>query len=110
MGFPDAIGFRAGTSRSFWWYDLMQEHQTSLRIHPFAFMDTTARDYLGLSAEEAFKALHNLRATLQGVGGTLTTIFHNFSLGTASDWPRWRQYYEAFPGEFDARVPANGGS
>jgi hypothetical protein len=94
MGYPDALGFRAGTSYSFNWYDLEQETSTRLRIHPFCFMDTTARDYLGLSAQEAFQQLQELKKNLMATGGILTTVFHNFSLGTAADWPHWRDEYE----------------
>lgn len=95
MGFPDATGFRAGTSRSFRWYDLEKEEATPLRVHPFSFMDVTARDYLGLSADEAFEKLRAQRDALQEVGGVLTTVFHNFSLGTATDWLGWRDGYAA---------------
>jgi hypothetical protein len=96
MGFPDAVGFRAGTSQSFYWYDLEREEATRLRVHPFAFMDTTARDYLGWSAVEAGVALEKLASELKPLGGRLTTIFHNFSLGSAGDWKGWRELYEDF--------------
>ncbi len=96
MGYPDALGFRAGTSHSFLWYDLEKEEQTTLRIHPFCFMDTTARDYLKLSAAESFEELEKLRETLLQTGGILTTVFHNFSLGTAHDWKGWREGYREF--------------
>ena len=99
MGYPDALGFRAGTSHSFLWYDLEKEESTDLRIHPFCFMDTTARDYLGLSAEEAFEELENFRKILSETGGKMTTVVHNFSLGTARDWPGWRDGYGRFVGD-----------
>ena len=96
MGYPDAPGFRAGTSRSFLWYDLEKEETTALRVHPFSFMDVTARDYLNLSVDEAFEKLRTQRDVLQEVGGTLTTVFHNFSLGSAKDWLGWKEGYEDF--------------
>ncbi len=96
MGFPDAPGFRAGTSRPFRWYDLEREEETALRIHPFCFMDVTARDYLGLAPDAAFGRLRALRAAVEEVGGMLTTVFHNFSLGTVKDWAGWREGYAAF--------------
>lgn len=99
MGYPDAPGFRAGTSRTFFWYELELEKATTLRVHPFSFMDVTARDYQGWSAEEAFQNLRLQRDLMKQLGGTLTTVFHNFSLGTAKDWPEWRQAYENFVAE-----------
>ena len=96
MGFPDAVGFRAGTSHSFYWYDLEREEETPLRIHPFIFMDTTARDYLGWTAAEAGTFLEKTCTALKPLGGQLTTVFHNFSLGHASDWKGWRELYKEF--------------
>ncbi len=96
MGFPDAAGFRAGTGRPFPWYDLDREAPVGLRIHPFAFMDATARDYAGLDATAAFAQLQEIRDALHASGSVLTTIFHNFSLGTDRDWPGWRKGYADF--------------
>lgn len=94
MGYSTHIGFRAGTSQSFNWYDLDREKTTGLRIHPFCFMDTTARFDMALSPEQAFNRLHQLSDTLMKIGGKLTTVFHNFSLGTDRGWKDWREQYE----------------
>lgn len=96
MGYTTITGFRAGTSHSFAWYDIAEETATSLRIHPFSFMDTTARIYMGLTADEAFQNIGRIRKTLEPLGGVLSTIFHNFSLGTDRDWHGWREGYERF--------------
>lgn len=96
MGYGTHLGFRAGTGCSFPWYDLQHETVTTLRIHPFCFMDTTARFDMGLDAQQAFERLEAMTAILKRTGGTLTTIFHNFSLGTAEEWRGWRQAYELF--------------
>ena len=96
MGYGSHLGFRAGTGCSFLWYDLEQEATTTLRIHPFCFMDTTAHFEMGISASEAFILLGKMSATLHHTGSTLITIFHNFSLGTGTEWKGWRQAYEDF--------------
>ena len=96
MGYPSALGFRAGTGRSFNWYDLMLEEKTKLRIHPFCFMDSTAHFVLILSVEESFAALMRMKDTLQKTGSTLITIFHNFSLGNDENWKGWRDAYSLF--------------
>lgn len=94
MGYATHLGFRAGTAHSFPWYDLLQESATGLRITPFCFMDATAHYELQLSAPEAFDRLYEMSSTLQQTGGTLTTVFHNFSLGTAQEWDGWKELYE----------------
>lgn len=96
MGYGSHLGFRAGTGSAFWWYDLEQEVITSLRIHPFCFMDTTAHFEAGLSPAAAMSQLEAMSSLLQKTGSTLITVFHNFSLGTAAEWKGWRPAYEQF--------------
>lgn len=96
MGYATHLGFRAGTSQPFSWYDLRAEQQTGLQVFPFCFMDTSARFELGLSAAQSFEKLHQLQSTLQHTGGLLITVFHNFSLGTDPGWQGWRERYAAF--------------
>ncbi|MFN6944535.1 MAG: polysaccharide deacetylase family protein [Cytophagaceae bacterium] len=45
MGYPNRSGFRAGTCTSFSFYDLENNSVTGLRVHPFAFMDTTLKTH-----------------------------------------------------------------
>lgn len=96
MGYGAHLGFRAGTGNSFFWYDLENDAVTTLRIHPFCFMDTTAHYEAKLSVSEAFAQLNAMSKILEKTGSTLTTIFHNFSLGTSNEWKGWRQAYEHF--------------
>jgi len=96
MGYGSHLGFRAGTGNSFLWYDLEQESVTTLRIHPFCFMDTTAHYETKLSAADAFEKLNAMSRILEKTGSTLITVFHNFSLGTSGEWKGWRQAYEQF--------------
>ena len=96
MGYGTHLGFRAGTGKSFFWYDLKSEAITSLRIHPFCFMDTTARFEEKLPAFEAFERLTTMTRKLQQTNSRLTIIFHNFSLGKSREWRGWRRKYEHF--------------
>lgn len=96
MGYGTQLGFRAGTSHSFFWYDLIEERVTQLQIFPFCFMDTTAHYELGLSVEESFIRLEELKNKLKNVGGILCTIFHNFSLGRSKEWNAWSDAYQHF--------------
>jgi hypothetical protein len=99
MGYGAHLGFRAGTGSSFPWYDLAAGEITTLRIHPFCFMDTTAHFELGLPPSDAMAQLDAMSRILERTGSTLITIFHNFSLGAASEWKGWRSAYEHFLGE-----------
>jgi len=99
MGYGTHLGFRAGTGRSFLWYDVLNEAITGLRIYPFCFMDTTAWYGEKLNAADALSALREMTKKLQQTHSTLITIFHNFSLGTSSEWVGWGKMYELFLGE-----------
>jgi len=96
MGYGAHLGFRAGTGASFLWFDLENNVSTRLRLHPFCFMDTTARFEADLSAEAAFDTLHDMTKVLRQCNSTLVTIFHNFSLGTDSGWKGWPEKYRQF--------------
>lgn len=96
MGYGTHLGFRAGTSRPFFWYDLRAEQQTELQIFPFCFMDTTAHYEMKLSSKEAFNRLSSFKYRLQKINSLLVTVFHNFSLGTDKEWEGWAEAYADF--------------
>lgn len=96
MGYGSHLGFRAGTGQSFKWYDLDSEQAEDLTIHPFCFMDSTAHYDEQLNTGDAFNVLREMTDVLRKVGGKLTTIFHNFSLGTDKEWEGWAENYKRF--------------
>jgi len=96
MGYGTHLGFRAATGQSFPWYDLENETATTLRIHPFCFMDTTARYDAGLSPAAAFKKLEEMATRLRAAHSRLITVFHNFSLGEDRGWEGWWERYRDF--------------
>ena len=49
MGYAGHTGFRAGTCRPFRFYDLKEELETGLMLHPFQVMDVTLQQYLRLN-------------------------------------------------------------
>lgn len=96
MGYGAHLGFRAGTGRSFFWYDLMNEASTHLRIHPFCFMDSTAHFEEKLPVEEARLKLRQMKAMLEQTRSQMITVFHNFSLGSDREWNGWKDLYASF--------------
>ena len=94
MGYPDALGFRAGTSLPFYWYDLEKEEQTELRIHPFQIMDVTMRKYLNLDAQQAIKKASEIIKTIKEAGGCCCILWHNSSFFGLEGWAGWRETYD----------------
>lgn len=94
MGYAQDIGFRAGICTSFLFYDLGAEQTTGLRIHPFAVMDATLRNYLLLQSDEVMARVLPLIHETKANGGTFMTLWHNESLSEKAPWNGWSMLYE----------------
>lgn len=93
MGFAAQAGFRAGTTEPFWWYDLSAEQVTKLRVHPFAVMDVTLKQYLAMQPEEAQNYLRDLQAYCRREGLQFCTLWHNSSFSDLHGWEGWQAVY-----------------
>ena len=96
MGYGSINGFRASVASSFFWYDLQNEQQTNLRIHPFCFMEANSFYEQHFTAAQAYKELVQYYKECKAVNGTLITIWHNNFLGTAKEFEGWKEVYEKF--------------
>lgn len=94
MGFPSVPGFRAGLACPFYFYDLDLELETSLRVFPFAFMESTYKYYMNLSPHHSLESMHKLISAVKEVNGTLVTLWHNDSLSEFDIWEGWGNVYE----------------
>ncbi len=93
MAYPECLGFRAGTSHSFFWYDLEREEKTGLKIHPFQIMDVTLKNYLALSPEEALEKASFILGNIKKYGGTFMSLWHNNSFELPA-WEGWEHVYK----------------
>lgn len=94
MGYASANGFRAGTSHSFFWYDLENEQITNLRVHPFAFMEVTSKVYQRQNTDEAYAEWERLYNAVKKTNGTFISIWHNHTLGTDRLYNGWSDLYK----------------
>jgi hypothetical protein len=94
MGYASHVGFRAGTSIPFHFFDLDFEIQTPLLIYPFALMDTTLNDYMGLTPKQSLGRTKDLLQEVMNVKGTFITLFHNESVSGYLRWNGWQRVYE----------------
>jgi hypothetical protein len=95
MGFAANTGFRAGTNYAFPWFDLKENKRTNLMIHPFVIMDTTLRDYLGLTPEEAIVHIEEMISQVKPFGGEFTFLWHNESVSEMGKWRGWSKVFDA---------------
>ena len=93
MGFASQAGFRAGIADTFRFYDLENDMVTNLRVHPFALMDGTMRDYLNLDVDASLQLAKQLVDEVKAVGGTFIYLTHNETLGGEERWVGWPEMY-----------------
>jgi hypothetical protein len=86
MGYTHEIGFRAGTCRSFYFYDINMELQQPIKIHPFAVHDYALTRYQ--SKGDILDKVNLLYQQTKSVSGDFITIFSNELLGGTQrvDW------------------------
>ncbi len=77
MGYPDTVGFRAGTSHSFLFYDLDYEIQTPLMLHPVVLQSDSVINYHNHTIDSV--SLAEIENVIQRVGGTFRINFSNVS-------------------------------
>jgi len=90
MGYTHELGFRAGTSIPFYFYDINLEVQQPIRVHPF-----TVHDYALLNLqtkEEILEKIHFLYHQIRNTNGNFITIFSNELLG-GDHKVNWKDLY-----------------
>ncbi|MFL5960654.1 MAG: polysaccharide deacetylase family protein [Gaiellaceae bacterium] len=92
LGFPDALGFRAGIAHPFRPWDFARERPAGLVEVPLAVMDATLAEarYLGLSAAEAEPRVLALLDWAAEHGGAFSLLWHpeRFDAPSARGWDR----------------------
>ncbi len=94
LGYADEPGFRAGIARPFYFYDLIRDVETNLRIVPFQVMDATLSEYKNLDPAAAKILMLELIAETKKVGGLFISIWHNTSLLENAECQGWRDVFE----------------
>ena len=94
MGYSQFNGFRASFCMPFYWYDLDDELETGLKIHPFCLSETTLRYKDQATPQTITEVAKPIIDEVKKYNGELITIFHNDTMGTAVEWIDWKNVYE----------------
>ena len=94
MGYADQIGFRAGTSLPFRFYNVDKEEVTDLMVQPFCIMDVTLKQYHDYSIEEAMIEVKTMKNTIKESNGCLSFIWHNSSFAEFEGWAGWDKVFQ----------------
>ncbi|MFY0674917.1 MAG: polysaccharide deacetylase family protein [Bacteroidia bacterium] len=93
MGFADEIGFRAGTSRPFPFFNLLDNEEKDLTLVPFSIMDVTLKHYLELDVKQAKQLIFELIENVKACDGLFISLWHNESLSEIDGWKGWKSVY-----------------
>jgi hypothetical protein len=94
MGYAQFPGFRASIATPYFFYDLDLEIETQLKLHSFAIMDGTLKDYLKLNPEDCIKIIEPLINNVKMVKGDFIAVWHNESFAENERWKGWRLVFE----------------
>lgn len=94
MGYSEANGFRASITSPFYFFDLVNEQATNLKIIPFCVMEATFMYYNKKTPEQALKEIYQLIDEVKKVKGTFVSVWHNESLSDKGIWKGWKEVYE----------------
>ena len=94
MGFTTLPGFRAGTCKPFYFYDLENEKPTVLKIYPITFMEGAFIDYQALLPSQALQDIFNLIEAVKNVNGTFISIWHNHTVSETNKYKDWKNVHD----------------
>lgn len=89
MGYPDCAGFRASICTPYYFYDLEQEVETNLKIHPFSLMEATYKYYQPGELEAALEKGLEIAKSVKEVDGTFSFVWHSDSISGMEPWKGW---------------------
>lgn len=93
MGYPDAIGLRAGLCTPFPFFNLSKNKTTDLTVYPLHVMDVTLKNYLEKSPEQALVKTKELMNKVKKYGGTFVCLWHNESITNQGNWKNWQDVF-----------------
>jgi len=92
MGFSKMPGFRAGTCKPFYFYDLKKEKATGLKIFPITFMEGTLMNQL--KPEDALQKVFELLKEVKSVGGNFIPLWHNHTISETKKYIAWKNVHD----------------
>ena len=94
MGFSSLPGFRAGTCKPFYFYDLKNEKSTGLKIFPITLMEGSFIDYKKSQPSQALQDIFKLIEAVKKVNGTFISIWHNHTVSETREYRDWKNVHD----------------
>jgi hypothetical protein len=94
MGYGSINGFRASFAGSFFWFDVLKDTTTQLRIFPFSYMDANSIFEEKITVAEAKRKFIQHLNVCKETNGLFISVFHNHLLTQDADGNDWRMLFE----------------
>jgi len=94
MGYPDEPGFRAGIARPFYFYNVIEDKKTILKVIPFQVMDVTLFEHKKLEPDPAKELISKMIKETRKAGGLFVSIWHNTSMLENETGKKGREVFE----------------
>lgn len=86
LAYPDVVGFRAGCSHPFYFFDLEKNETSDLLVQPSCYMDATFAYYQNKSLDAIKVEFLFWYHQVQKINGNFVSIFHNDLLVQPSNY------------------------
>ena len=90
MGFAETHGFRAGTCKPFYFYDLRNERSTLFKVFPITCMEASFLYYSKRKPAESLDIILTLINEVKKVDGTFISIWHNNTVSDEGIFKEWK--------------------
>lgn len=91
MGYAELPGFRAGICTPFYFFNLLANQATSLKVHPITYMDGTFIEDLGMTPQASIETIEQLINAVKHVQGDFLCIWHNHTISESGFYRGWKQ-------------------
>jgi hypothetical protein len=91
MGFAQYHWWRAGTTKSFRFFDAKDDVCMPLKVHPISVMDGTLAEYLNMPIKQANQTIHAIMAQVKEQNGCFIPLWHNETISNTGKWKHWRE-------------------
>ena len=85
IGYADNIGFRAGISIPYPFFNIITNQQRPLMIVPFQIMDGVLKDNLKLTRNDSIELIKKMKLSIKKINGVFVSVFHNSSVSDSGN-------------------------
>ena len=90
LGYADTLGYRAGTTKPFKFFDAKSNEVLPLKVFPLAYMDGTLNEHLKLTKSESVEKIKEIIENYRKHNGCFISLWHNDALSDKGIWKNWR--------------------